>query len=611
MHDHHQGEEEKFKMDLRQEEVPITTEEVVLYSGNSKFTSFPSSSSAKRKKDLRNPSLFVSSSSLQAEESNNNLNNNGSDVIVSNMTSNVMNNKYQIQHQVRAFKGKVSTHGLQREYSENRSHNDDDDDDFSNPTTNQFNNSHNTSQLLVLPSTSVSRSPSPRANSVSRSQSPKLVSSKGRKRETSASSKKSSSSNIPAASNGIVNFSTSSETAMTAAAKTKKNASFSSSPSGGPQGKLLETTTPGAVRSSALKWNTQSNNVIIVEEDDQMTATSKRSNNSSVYSTARSLASTFAASITMRPLTRVYSVVWISLMAYVSASLIVGIISVGNYTQYYSEITGIIRSSFHLNAAALNFMFYARGPTPFLTTQPDAWLEEINLSLGVAYASFMGVIDDDQGRKGETFGRRYSDIEHLLFDPVCLSSSTRMLTTARDFKIFQKLSAIVGSSPLINCGEERAEMYRYAREEMMTNGLVRAIQYWVGTVPSIANTISKQPDWNTTKNLDASADDEWFPFDALQIDINSSLITLRELIKQHAFHQVESDVLTQSFLIGGGVLLVICLTIVIEITLNKGFFYFNQSKTLLRVLPVRLVDDYRVIQKIFNVKIEEDEDEIS
>eukprot|EP00388_Colpodella_angusta_P019474 GDKJ01048741.1.p1 GENE.GDKJ01048741.1~~GDKJ01048741.1.p1 ORF type:complete len:2218 (-),score=526.02 GDKJ01048741.1:1175-7828(-) len=312
--------------------------------------------------------------------------------------------------------------------------------------------------------------------------------------------------------------------------------------------------------------------------DEEASVTSRKSPNTHfLYS------NTFfrmISTLIRRPISRLYVIIWMAMMTYVAASLIIGIVSVESYTLFYDQISGLLTSSFNFNTSALYFMYYARGQVDYIATNPDQWRFKALDALKDARDSFFNVVDYED-KSGTTFGRRFSEIESLLYSPSCLSLE-------------------------YPCGPQRSHWQRYSRESYLQSGLVRAVVYWAQIVEALVEAIPKDPDWGPLNYLDAADENNWFPFNALSVDMNDGYSRVGLFLKSHATDQVNQDAMTQLLLIGGGIVTGLVLIVVVELIVRHYMKAFKETLLLLRMLPSRLAHDYKIIEKVLNVQTEDD-----
>eukprot|EP00388_Colpodella_angusta_P021002 GDKJ01053028.1.p1 GENE.GDKJ01053028.1~~GDKJ01053028.1.p1 ORF type:complete len:678 (-),score=164.89 GDKJ01053028.1:811-2622(-) len=281
--------------------------------------------------------------------------------------------------------------------------------------------------------------------------------------------------------------------------------------------------------------------------------------------------------------------VWLMMTVYVTASLAVGINSVSGYNFFYDASATLMLSSFDFAIAALYNIFMRRGQIDFCTTPHALWLEwarDYSLS---ARERFFEVIDGPSKKHGVTLGRVYPAVESLLYDAVCLP----------------EVAAVFGSDTGVNeCGDDRFFWSRYSRLSLMRNGLVRAVLTFTDFIAS-EEIMYRNGNWGRIRGDDANA---YFPQVSLAYDLEPGMFALRQLLREEATRQVDSDAKTQTILLCGGIVVALLSLTGMHLLSRVQQQYFEQSMLLLRFLPSRMIDDYRLIEKVFGVVDDDDVD---
>eukprot|EP00388_Colpodella_angusta_P001284 GDKJ01004145.1.p1 GENE.GDKJ01004145.1~~GDKJ01004145.1.p1 ORF type:complete len:600 (-),score=165.84 GDKJ01004145.1:1372-3060(-) len=319
------------------------------------------------------------------------------------------------------------------------------------------------------------------------------------------------------------------------------------------------------------------------QNDDEITvgSTIKTTSSASVATMSRRLSD----AIFRRPVTRSFFFIWAVIMVYVATSLIICVISVSKFIYFYDKTADLMLSSFDFSVATLMSVVVERGPVPWLTStreQQKDWSLERNHS---GRERFFATIDGPSEKKHTTLGRAYPEGERLLYHPVCLPE------------------LLDPSSSFYSQCDHRSKYATYTRQGLMQEGLVRAVIAFSDNIDQHIYTQIRLPG----TIIYPANQKSWFRFDALFNDLEPGMIALRNVLADYALKQVERDTLTQLFLLGGGIFAGILMGCLMEVVLRKQMLSFRDTMLLLRLLPSRLTDDYRVVEIVLHIQDDDDE----
>lgn len=324
--------------------------------------------------------------------------------------------------------------------------------------------------------------------------------------------------------------------------------------------------------------NTSGNLISSVVIDDSTSASTSRL---SVQDWTRYVAAYFGV-IFRRPVTRAFVIVWILIIIFMIVDLMVSRSVVASYSSYYDNIYYLMRVSFSASIVALHSTSVFRGfdGMPWRHTTYADYLEWFQDARDNLEQDFFGVINKLGSDGKTTVGRRTEARRELLYDPSCLSYEN---------------DCALRVDPL----DER--YYTYMVE--LQSGLIRAVLAYNTHADEMIELYGD----NTVRVMEASNDEQWFFPNALSIDLEDGFSKLRATFKTEAVSEVNRDTQVQYILLSCGLALFAVMLICLEISIRRHISTFKDSLFLLQMIPSRLLDDYRVLERVLGVQEDEDE----
>eukprot|EP00388_Colpodella_angusta_P019696 GDKJ01049258.1.p1 GENE.GDKJ01049258.1~~GDKJ01049258.1.p1 ORF type:complete len:1841 (+),score=453.35 GDKJ01049258.1:865-6387(+) len=292
-----------------------------------------------------------------------------------------------------------------------------------------------------------------------------------------------------------------------------------------------------------------------------------------------------------RPVTRGFLIVWAVMMAYLTMTLVVCVLSVSRYNFYYDVSVNILKSSFNLSLGGLNVGFVLSGDLPYTSSHLPDWTSAALVHLERGNELFSNVIQRPVSGSQTSLARFYNNIENLVYVPNCLPDELERVSPSYDSW---------------GCGTERQGQiaYDYPLKDNMVFGLARAVLFFYDFSKKALDKAASSP---PVALLSAADFDVWFQSDALRDDISPGFSALNAMFKQHALTSVDADTLTQYLLLGGGILAGVLCAIAFECIIFEHRNNFKDCLLLLRIIPSRLNEDYRIVEKVLSVKMDEDD----
>eukprot|EP00388_Colpodella_angusta_P023849 GDKJ01061747.1.p1 GENE.GDKJ01061747.1~~GDKJ01061747.1.p1 ORF type:complete len:663 (+),score=172.78 GDKJ01061747.1:1229-3217(+) len=318
------------------------------------------------------------------------------------------------------------------------------------------------------------------------------------------------------------------------------------------------------------------------EETLTVGSTIKTSSSASMATMSRKLSD----AIFRRPVTRAFLLIWIFIMVYVATSLIICITSVAQFTSFYDKTANLMMASFDFSVATLFSVFVERGFIDYISTPRQNHIDWTLKHVLRGRSTLFATIDGPSERASTTLGRAYSEGEHLLYSPVCLPE---LLDQDNPFFSY--------------CDQRRNRFDTYPLQGQLQEGLVRAVIVFHDSMQQHVFKYANNPN---TIMYPANAV-TWFRYDALVNDLEPGMIALRGVVSEAALSRVVKDSLTQLLLLGGGILAAILMGIIMEFVLRRQMVTFKDTMLLLRLIPTRLTDDYKVVEKVLHIQSDDDE----
>eukprot|EP00388_Colpodella_angusta_P017782 GDKJ01044064.1.p1 GENE.GDKJ01044064.1~~GDKJ01044064.1.p1 ORF type:complete len:1481 (+),score=328.99 GDKJ01044064.1:420-4445(+) len=315
---------------------------------------------------------------------------------------------------------------------------------------------------------------------------------------------------------------------------------------------------------------------VIVDEETLTTGTST-TNRSDIGGFRRTLLRIFTFNgLLLRPLSASFCGIWFVAIIYVLIALLFSFEAVGRYKVVYNDIGSLMETSFHMSICTLFAFHLKAGETQntYRLTPYSKFVDWYSYSVVNAKTSFLGVLD---GVVGDTsVARSYGPRSVLLFENSCLSEYKH-----------------------ISCDpDQRTYLQRYDNQETMQYGLMRSFLYWIQQAD---DHISKYSG-GVVHLMDSSDSSTWFLFDALKVDLQSGMTHLRDTFSEEAAHQVQQDTTVQWFFLGGACVLFVVLAVCFEWIIRRQRSHFIDVMLVLKLMPGRLLDDYRIIDKVLTVQ---------
>eukprot|EP00388_Colpodella_angusta_P003876 GDKJ01013326.1.p1 GENE.GDKJ01013326.1~~GDKJ01013326.1.p1 ORF type:complete len:1767 (+),score=427.53 GDKJ01013326.1:1254-6554(+) len=280
-----------------------------------------------------------------------------------------------------------------------------------------------------------------------------------------------------------------------------------------------------------------------------------------------------------RPISRSFMLIWSLLSVYVAVTLIICVISVGTFQKHYDAIGGLMQTSFHMSVVSVFAAHIRRGDVyRFATTPFTEFGPQVVTHTAAALNTFFGVIDTSTGKT--TVGRANDFRTNLLYTPNCLS-------------------LLVG----IDCATGRSFFETYVGMTNMQQGLVRSVLYWT----DYASDFERRYNEPSVVFVPASDPETWYMYDALKYDLEYGLSALRTNVASEAESNVQSDETMVLFFLAGGLLLGVLSSVAMEYVIRTNIKIFKSTALLLKILPARLLDDYKLMDNVLSVKTDDEE----
>eukprot|EP00388_Colpodella_angusta_P001444 GDKJ01004616.1.p1 GENE.GDKJ01004616.1~~GDKJ01004616.1.p1 ORF type:complete len:1765 (-),score=278.96 GDKJ01004616.1:140-4723(-) len=295
-----------------------------------------------------------------------------------------------------------------------------------------------------------------------------------------------------------------------------------------------------------------------------------------------------------RPISRSVLILWSLMMIFVIVCLFLSSNTVRNYDQIYADISAIIGIGYSMSVVALNSapiaMGVANDPTSqiaalqFRGTDWEDFLQFFSTQLELSRSDFFNLIDREDS-SGQSVGRRRVDRDTILYEPGCYSDS------------------VANVAARITCDiSQRDPVLQYSGSVRTHFGLVRAM--------TTATTTALELQLKQTgvgKFVSASDREIWWFTDALRVDISPALEALLATFQSEALQMVKDDKKIQNTMLIVGICLSLVLGFGVEIVVKYEMNKFKNTLMLLKLLPSRYLNDYRVLEYALNVHSDDDE----
>eukprot|EP00388_Colpodella_angusta_P016702 GDKJ01041364.1.p1 GENE.GDKJ01041364.1~~GDKJ01041364.1.p1 ORF type:complete len:934 (+),score=264.49 GDKJ01041364.1:1932-4733(+) len=280
------------------------------------------------------------------------------------------------------------------------------------------------------------------------------------------------------------------------------------------------------------------------------------------------------ASFCRRPVSVVFVVVWTVVLIFMIVDLLFFRAVLNQYRPYYTKISDVISTSFTHNAicSLIPLLALPRGFYPFMQTDYDTFYAQYtNLSIQ-SYDKFFSIVDE-VAKNHQTVGRRTPLREALVYHDYCFIEPCSL------------------ARPVI-----------YTDMDFMFKGLMRAIV----TLDRRVKQLPVKYFDGLDKDFDAGQPEIFFPHNAVTSDVRGGMLALRLSFEEEALAVVVVDRKNQyAFLICGIILIMVIVPAIVEFVLRKQSVKYRDAMLLLNMIPSRLLEDYRVIERVLGVQDEE------
>lgn len=281
-----------------------------------------------------------------------------------------------------------------------------------------------------------------------------------------------------------------------------------------------------------------------------------------------------------RPISRIFFFMWFIVALYIIINLIISRDAVGSYSIVYYDIEGLMRVSFSAALASLFSISIIGGSSSMAwrTQDFDYYVDQFSSNYSGMRTQFVSAMEKVLGNGKTTVGRRTQERSSLLYEANCLSRN------------------------YFGCGDDRPAVYQYDDEDLMTEGLTRAV---IAFSSKADNILQKYGDGSNTQQ-DAYTPEYWFLCMARDRDLEYGFQLLRGTFADEAQTNVDSDIATQYITLSVGIVIIVLMFGLMEITIRHQQKELKDALLLLKMIPARHLDDYRVIERVFDLQDEDD-----
>lgn len=323
------------------------------------------------------------------------------------------------------------------------------------------------------------------------------------------------------------------------------------------------------VRSSSKDKDSHSEDI-----DNLTNSTSKKSTSSQIVSSFGMMFSIFK-----RPISRMFIILWTIVLAFIIAVLFVSKSAVEGYKQFYVDIRTMIHVTYQMSTAALQSVnvVQAADIDRFRSTTYEEYCEVFDYAIHEAHSSFITLMDRVEDNGKTTVGRRSSIREHMVYDPYCFAEP---------------------------CDDTRPDSMYYPMQNLTFQGAMRSVV----TFQSEGEEFLDKYDDGAERYIDASDKNIFFLIEALMTDIRPSMKAIRATFSDEAIQTVVTDTQNQYICLGCGLGLMLLVMAIVEFVIRRQHKKFNDAVLLLKIVPARILDDYRVVERVLGVQDEEVDD---
>lgn len=282
----------------------------------------------------------------------------------------------------------------------------------------------------------------------------------------------------------------------------------------------------------------------------------------------------------LRPISRSLIILWSLVMIFVIITFVMALSAASKYKQDYDNVGNLFTTSFNCSMTALTAFFFYFGYSPdfwYKLSSVDTLADRMSNAIQLASNAFYEVANEQQG-SAVPLSRRSEILTNIYYSPGCYS----------------ELSADIGCT-------DRG-LLDYTDESLMQQGLTRAFVTW--SQRAQAFYIKYNAD-RTERLLTADNDEVWFIHESHFLDIRGTLTAVFQTLVEETAENVNTDKTMMYIFFAACFVLVIFLCIFLEFSRRSYISSFSSTLYLLKLLPPRLIEDYRVLERVLRIDLED------